>query len=136
MSKYKLVIIPLFGVIISQVIKFVIESIKYKKILVNRLLNGSGGLPSSHATLASSLTSLIYLDYGYSEYFAISLIFSLVILYDAVGVRYEVGKHARVLNELNSSSKPLKELIGHTLFEVLCGIILGIIISIIFNSFL
>ena len=129
MSKYKLVIIPLLGVIISQVIKFVIESIKYKKILVNRLLNGSGGLPSSHATLVSSLTS-------YSEYFAISLIFSLVILYDAVGVRYEVGKHARVLNELNSFSKPLKELIGHTLFEVLCGIILGIIISIIFNSFL
>ena len=60
MSKYKLVIIPLLGVIISQVIKFVIESIKYKKILVNRLLNGSGGLPSSHATLVSSLTSLIY----------------------------------------------------------------------------
>ena len=136
MSKYKLIIIPLLGIIISQIIKFLIESIKYKKILVNRLLNGSGGLPSSHATLVSSLTSLIYLNYGYSKYFAISLIFSLIILYDAVGVRYEVGKHARVLNQLNNSNKPLKELIGHTLYEVLCGIFLGIIISIIFNSFL
>lgn len=136
MSKYKLIIIPLLGIIISQIIKFLIESIKYKKILVNRLLNGSGGLPSSHATLVSSLTSLIYLNYGYSEYFAISLIFSLIILYDAVGVRYEVGKHARVLNQLNNSNNPLKELIGHTLYEVLCGIFLGIIISIIFNSFL
>lgn len=135
MNKYKLIIIPLLGVIISQIIKFIIESIKYKKILVNRLLNGSGGLPSSHATLVSTLTSLIYLNYGYSEYFAISLIFSLIILYDAIGVRYEVGRHAKVLNKLNNFSKPLKELIGHTLSEVFCGIILGIIISIIFNYF-
>lgn len=136
MNKYKLIIIPLLAIIISQIIKFVIESIKYKKILVNRLLNGSGGLPSSHAVLVSSLTSLIYLNYGYSEYFAISLIFSLIILYDAVGVRYEVGKHAKILNEITNSSKLLKELIGHTLIEVLCGIFLGIIVSIIFNSFL
>ena len=133
MSKYKLIIIPLFGVIISQIIKFIIESIKYKKILFNRLINGSGGLPSSHATLVSSLTNLMYLNYGYSEYFVISLVFSLIILYDAIGVRYEVGKHARILNELNSSSKPLKELIGHTLFEVLCGIILGCLISFLLN---
>lgn len=133
MSKCKLIIIPLFGVIISQIIKFIIESIKYKKILFNRLINGSGGLPSSHATLVSSLTSLMYLNYGYSEYFVISLLFSLIILYDAIGVRYEVGKHARILNELNSSSKPLKELIGHTLFEVLCGIILGCLISFLLN---
>ena len=77
MSKYKLIIIPLFGVIISQIIKFIIESIKYKKILFNRLINGSGGLPSSHATLVSSLTNLMYLNYGYSEYFVISLVFSL-----------------------------------------------------------
>lgn len=133
MSKCKLIIIPLFGVIISQIIKFIIESIKYKKILFNRLINGSGGLPSSHATLVSSLTNLMYLNYGYSEYFVISLVFSLIILYDAIGVRYEVGKHARILNELNSSSKPLKELIGHTLFEVLCGIILGCLISFLLN---
>ena len=97
------------------------------------LINGSGGFPSSHATLVSSLTSLMYLNYGYSEYFVISLVFSLIILYDAIGVRYEVGKHARILNELNSSSKPLKELIGHTLFEVLCGIILGCLISFLLN---
>lgn len=133
MSKCKLIIIPLFGVIISQIIKFIIESIKYKKILFNRLINGSGGFPSSHATLVSSLTSLMYLNYGYSEYFVISLVFSLIILYDAIGVRYEVGEHARILNELNSSSKPLKELIGHTLFEVLCGIILGCLISFLLN---
>lgn len=133
MSKYKLIIIPLFGVIISQIIKFIIESIKYKKILFNRLINGSGGLPSSHATLVSSLTNLMYLNYGYSEYFVISLVFSLIILYDAIGVRYEVGKHARILNELNNSNKPLKELIGHTLFEVLCGIILGCLISFLLN---
>lgn len=133
MSKYKLIIIPLFGVIISQIIKFIMESIKYKKLLFNRLINGSGGLPSSHATLVSSLTSLLYLNYGYSEYFSISLIFSLVILYDAIGVRYEVGRHARILNKLNNSNKPLKELIGHTLFEVLCGIILGCLISFLLN---
>lgn len=133
MSKYKLIIIPLFGVIISQIIKFIMESIKYKKLLFNRLINGSGGFPSSHATLVSSLTSLMYLNYGYSEYFVISLVFSLIILYDAIGVRYEVGKHARILNELNNSNKPLKELIGHTLFEVLCGIILGCLISFLLN---
>lgn len=131
MEKYKLVIIPLLGVMLSQIIKFIIESIRAKKFLFNRLLNGSGGIPSSHACLVSSLTSLIYLNYGFNSLFSVSLIFSFIVLYDSFGVRYQVGLQAKVLNELTGYN--LKELVGHTFFEVLVGVILGIIVSLTLN---
>lgn len=131
MDNYKLVIIPLIGVILSQFIKFIIESIRVKKLLFNRLFYGSGGLPSSHAVLVSSLTSLIYLNYGFNSLFCVSLIFSFIVLYDSFGVRYQVGMQAKVLNEITSYK--FNELVGHTFFEVLTGMIFGIFISLIFN---
>ena len=138
MYKYKFIVIPLIGVILSQIIKFIIESIKNKKICLDRLFNGSGGMPSTHSTLVSSLTTLILLEYKLdSVYFAISLIFSLVIIYDSMGVRYQSGEQAKILNdiikEINFTKKMtiLKEKIGHKPIEVLCGILLGISVSLI-----
>lgn len=142
MYKYKFIIIPFLGIFFSQIIKFILESIKYKRFCLDRLLSGSGGMPSTHSSFVSSLTTLIYLEYGISSiYFAISLIFSLVIIYDSMGVRYEAGKQAELLNDIvekinfNSKMKELKEKVGHKPIEVLCGVLLGISISLIFSSF-
>lgn len=139
MDNYKLIIIPFVGLILSQIIKFVLESIKYKKICLNRLFNGAGGMPSTHSTFVSSLTTVIYLEYGvYSSVFAIALIFSLIVIYDSMGVRYEAGKQAIVLNKIvkvvgvDKNKSILKEKVGHTPIEVLCGIFLGIGTSLIF----
>lgn len=140
MESYKLIIIPFVGLIFSQIIKFVLESIKYKRICLNRLFNGSGGMPSTHSTFVSSLTTVIYLEYGvYSSVFAIALIFSLIVIYDSMGVRYEAGKQAIVLNKIvkvvgvDKNKNVLKEKVGHTPIEVICGIFLGIGTSLIFS---
>lgn len=140
MEKYKFIIIPFLGIVFSQVIKFILESIKCKKLCFDRLISGSGGMPSTHSTFVSSLTTLIYLEFGGSSiYFAISLIFSLVIIYDSMGVRYEAGKQAEILNDIvekinfNKKMKELKEKVGHKPIEVLCGVILGISVALIFS---
>lgn len=141
MNQYKFIIIPFLGIIFSQIIKFILESIKYKKICIDRLFNGSGGMPSTHSSFVSSLTTLVYLELGLTSiYFAICLVFSLIIIYDSMGVRYEAGKQAEVLNDIvekikiNNKIKELKEKVGHKPIEVLCGVLLGISISLIFNE--
>ena len=60
----KYIIIPLFVGVITQCIKFIIETIKTKKINILRLFDGMGGMPSTHSSLVSSLSTIIYLNYG------------------------------------------------------------------------
>ena len=140
MSDYKYIIIPILTVIITQLIKAIIETIRSGKFSLERLFNGSGGMPSSHSSLVISLLTLIFIDFGIdSIYFAICLIFGLIVLYDAMGIRYETGKQAEVLNEITKkinlgSIKFLKEKIGHKPIEVLGGIITGIVLALILNS--
>ena len=140
MEEYKYLLIPLISVIIAQVIKAIIETISTKKFSLERLFSGAGGMPSSHTVIVTSLTTLIYLNYGASSaLFAISLIFSLIVMYDAMGIRYETGKQAKVINELakkanlKDSFVALKEKIGHKPIEVLVGAIAGIILTCILN---
>ena len=100
-------------------------------------------MPSTHSSFVSSLTTLVYLEYGITSiYFAICLIFSLVIIYDSMGVRYEAGKQAEVLNDIvekinfNKKIEELKEKVGHKPIEVLCGVLLGIALGLIFGELL
>lgn len=129
MNRY--IVVAFLSLMLSQIIKFIIEIVKTGNINLKRLFNGMGGMPSSHSSFVSSFTMLVYLDYGFdSIYFAISLLFSLIVLYDAIGIRYEVGLHARILNRIDDNVV-LKEMIGHSLKEVIWGIILGIVVSIV-----
>jgi hypothetical protein len=144
MEKYKYIIIPLIAVVICQTLKFLIEAILNKKVSLIRLLDGAGGIPSSHSTITTCLTTLIGLNVGLdSPLFALSTIFSLVVMYDAMGIRYETEKQAKVINRitkeikldnLSDELKELKEEVGHKPIEVLCGLILGILIGLIGNS--
>lgn len=144
MEKYKYIIIPLVAVAICQILKFLIEIITNKKVSIIRLLDGAGGLPSSHSTLTSCLTTLIGLNMGFaSPIFALSTVFTLIVMYDAMGIRYETEKQAKVINKitkqikldnLNSELKNLKEEVGHKPIEVFCGLILGIVLGIIGNN--
>lgn len=107
---------------------------------------GSGGMPSSHAAFVSTLTTLIGLKHGFnSDLFAVAAVFSLIIIYDAGGVRRAVGKQANVINhllhhldlsKLNQEKeilkKDLRELVGHTPVEVFAGILLGVTIAFIY----
>lgn len=144
MNEYKYIIIPLIAVAICQALKFLIEAIVYKKVSIIRLLDGAGGIPSSHTTVTSCLTTLIGLNIGLNNpLFALSVIFSLVVMYDAMGIRYETEKQAKIINKitkqikldnLTGELKELKEEVGHKPIEVLCGLILGVIVGIVGNN--
>ena len=133
MSSLKYIIIPFFIAILSQIVKTIIETIKYKKINISRLFDGMGGMPSTHSSLVASLTTLIYLNYGIiSPLFSISLIFSLIVIYDSMGIRYESGKQAKTINNILGTK--LKEPLGHKPIETLIGVLFGIVLSIISNK--
>lgn len=143
MEEYKYVLIPLISIVIAQILKTIIETITTKKFSLERLFNGAGGMPSTHTTAVVSLTTLMYINYGVtSELFAICLIFSLIVMYDAMGIRYETGKQAEIINilakkvNLKESFVLLKEKIGHKPIEVLGGVFAGIIIATCLSYFI
>lgn len=126
MEEFKYIVIPIIITILSQLIKFILEGIISKKFNLLRFLDGMGGMPSSHSAFVTSITTLAFLDAGPSSLaFGICLCFSLIVIYDAMGVRYESGEQAKVLNKIAKVN--LKERLGHQPEEVLVGVLFGII---------
>ena len=125
----------------AQVIKFFIYWAIEKKINWRRAW-GSGGMPSSHTAFVLALSVAEGLTNGFdSAAFAISFSMMAIVIYDAMGVRYETGKQGQIINrileELFVEGKPLtdeklKELVGHSPLEVLGGLIVGAVILLIF----
>jgi len=94
-------------------------------------------MPSSHAASVSALTTTVGLNDGFrSTMFAVTLFFSLIVMYDAAGLRRAAGQHATVLNRLidehfrdQHDTHRLMELLGHTPLEVLVGALIGVATS-------
>lgn len=144
----QVLLISLFSMFFTQFVKFGIYSIKRKKFMW-RFLISTGGFPSSHSafcvTLCISLGILQWYELQALDWtFAVSVVFSCIIIHDAMGVRYEASKHATILNNLTADKSMeerqelgfgkkgiLKELLGHKGLEVLGGIAIGIIIGIL-----
>ena len=104
------------------------------------LVFSAGGMPSSHSALVTGVSFGIGLEQGFnSPLFAVAGVVAMIVIYDATGVRRHAGDHARVLNlmidELLTghplAERELKEVLGHTPREVLGGVALGIIISVL-----
>lgn len=143
LNHYKYITIPLITLVLCQVIKFGIESIKSKKLKWGRLFNGSGGMPSSHTSFSTSITMLMGLNFGFdSPFFALPLVFTLIVAYDAMGLRMQSGKQAEAINlivdelfsnDIKVNFGKLKEELGHKPLEVVGGIMLGIISALFFN---
>lgn len=131
----KLLIAVFLTIFLGQVIKTITNSIKGHRFSLKVLFYGIGGMPSSHAAVVTCLTTTILLLEGASYLFVVSLVVSLLIIRDAVGVRYAVGKQAKVINDIQkfvfkkSKIIDLKESIGHTPMQVLAGIALGLVVS-------
>jgi len=128
---------PLLAWLIAQVLKIIIEAVKNKRFNFKRII-GAGGMPSSHAALTVALTTSLWKDFGANDpIVAIALIFTLVVLYDAAGVRRAAGKQAAVLNKIvdeliqhkSFTDKRLMEFLGHTPLQVLGGIALGFLVG-------
>lgn len=120
---------------IAQVLKLVLFSILERRFYWRRLID-TGGLPSAHSAFVCGLASGVGVHDGVdSTAFALAFVFAAVVMYDALSLRREAGKHADILNELLLLSfirdafrerEALKELLGHTPVEVLAGAALGI----------
>ncbi|RNC29246.1 MAG: hypothetical protein AWM53_00599 [Candidatus Dichloromethanomonas elyunquensis] len=138
--------VALLAWILAQAAKIIINFLLERKWDF-RLLISSGGFPSSHTAIVSSLSISIGKTQGWdSGLFAIAVVLAMIVMYDAAGVRRAAGNHARVINYLvewtrqlqadrladNLQQERLKELIGHTPFEVFGGAILGCAIALIF----
>ena len=124
---------------LAQFIKFIFFLIINKKISIQRLFQ-TGGMPSSHSAFMMGMAISVGLTAGFdSVAFAIGLTITLVVMYDAAGLRRAVGKQAAVLNQIvteifsehpHLSSQRFRELLGHTPIEVLAGALLGSIVAI------
>lgn len=122
------------------IIKMIIEFIVYKRLSFERII-GAGGMPSSHTATVVALALVTGYDQGITSVsFAITVIFAIVVIHDAVGVRLETGKQAKVLNTMMFDSKAfedldfehqLKEYIGHTPAQALVGAVIGVFVAII-----
>ncbi len=127
---------------IKTVIKLFAGQVRNIKELFELLIWRTGGMPSSHSALVSSLSTSIGIRSGLnSDIFILSFCFAMVVIRDALGVRRASGVQARVLNEIGASLdnkniltfKPIKEVHGHKPLEVLIGCFLGIFIGIAFT---
>lgn len=136
------ILIPFFTWCTVQILKFIFDLISHKKANFKRLY-GSGGMPSSHSATVTALTTMAGILEGFdSTIFAACFAFSLIVMYDAAGVRRAAGKQARVLNQIIANRKDINiqeklvELLGHTPIEVFVGAIFGVVEAIaLYNVF-
>ena len=125
--------------IIAQGIKVVLGVFRERKFNF-RWFVGTGGMPSSHAAGVSALATSVGVTYGFdSAIFAVTLLFTLIVLFDAQGVRLSAGRQAEILNKMlddiywkkKLDEEKLREFIGHTPVEVWAGAFLGILVSLL-----
>lgn len=119
----------------AQVAKVLLEMLLHRRWRPE-LLFSNGGMPSSHTATVTTLALAVGRIDGYeSSIFSLVLVFSLFVVFEATGLRQEIGKQAQLLNELMDSAlhgervdgRRLRELVGHTWVEVAGGLVFGAI---------
>ncbi len=130
----KLLFWSLISCLTAQILKIVFNFFSVGEIRFGIIFE-TGGMPSSHSALITSLTSGLGMDLGFDDpIFALAVGISLIVMYDASGVRRSAGLNAKEINKLSKtidkkSSLNLKETLGHSKLEVIVGSILGPLIS-------
>ena len=132
--------------IIAQIIKVFTGMFREVSFSIRTLLFSNGGMPSSHSAAVTALATSSTILYGFNSFqCAFTSVFAIIVMMDASGVRYETGKQAKILNKITKElfsgksaeiNTGLKELVGHTPFQVFMGAILGIAVGIGFSFFM
>lgn len=125
---------------VAQLCKLFIELLTHRRLDWRRL-TGDGGMPSGHAATVMALATAALLRYGVtSGAFAVSAVLAIIVMHDAMGVRWQAGQHARTINELlleRNDAPPealLEELLGHTPLQVAAGALLGAAAAVLYAS--
>jgi acid phosphatase family membrane protein YuiD len=134
----QVLLVALAACLFAQVLKVTIELVKNGKVSV-RILVTAGGMPSAHSAFVTALATGVGQTLGWeTPEFAVAAIFAIIVMYDAAGVRQAAGKQARILNQIidelfqehpEFNEDRLKELLGHTPFQVIVGSTLGVAVS-------
>ena len=129
----------------GQIIKFILFTVKTKKINF-KIFTTTGGMPSTHSAAVIALSTIVGMLEGFdSIVFAMFLGFSLIIMYDAAGLRRAAGKTAACLNkvmeeiynhDLEAVGGKLKELLGHTPLEVWVGAAYGLVFAYFYHIYI
>ncbi len=128
-------VIPISAWAIAQLTKTSIALLQGKG-LDFRYLVSSGGMPSAHSALVTSLATTVGMTQGFgSAVFGITVILALIVMYDAAGVRQSVSQQSVVLNRIvrelrlrhsiTNLEADMRELLGHTPFQVIVGAFSG-----------
>jgi len=143
----RLMLIAFLSWLGSVLIKAVINLIIHKRIVWNRFF-GDGGMPSNHSAAVCGLATGTGLMCGLeSPLFAVTVVLALIVMHDAVGVRQETGKQAKVINNMLklfesmgrgelTPTETLKEFVGHTGRQVAVGALWGILCAAFLNAVL
>lgn len=131
---------------IAQVLKTIVYAIVNREIDFQRLI-GDGGMPSGHSATVTAVAITTGIECGFdSAIFAVACILAIIVMHDAMGVRLETGKQAKLLNEMMelfdalgqkqlSMETKLKEFVGHTPMQVAAGLVLGCITAFSYGYF-
>ncbi len=137
----KVALSTFFAWFIAQALKVLITYLSEKRFSLKGFFE-LGGMPSSHSAGVIALTtSVAFMEGTASTIFVLSLMFTIVVICDAMGVRRSTGQQAEILNQIMDDfykhhtiqPEKLKELIGHTPLQVVAGIIVGFIVSLGFH---
>lgn len=134
----KIILSIIFAGFGTQLVKLILLWFKHKSLNWYDLFL-TGGMPSSHSAFVVSLAVIIYLAEGASTAFAISLVFALVVLRDAYGVRRTVGEEGLVISQIMKKLKIKREThfsLGHTPLQVLVGSLIGLAVAVLVYYFL
>ncbi|HHT17791.1 MAG TPA: divergent PAP2 family protein [Papillibacter sp.] len=126
---------------IAQVAKTILHAVIHKKIEWPRLVGG-GGMPSSHSATVTAIATTCAVLRGLDSFeFGVTVILALIVMHDAMNVRFETGKQAKVLNQVIdfaeslgraiTPEQKLKEFVGHTPAQVFVGGVLGIVVGLL-----
>ena len=135
----KYIYVPLILWFTIQLFKLIYDLVTTKQFNFKRIM-GAGGMPSSHSAVVTCLATLIGKNEGVdSIIFAVSVIFAMIVMYDAAGVRRAAGKQAHLLNKIVETpglsgmevQERLVEVLGHTPLQVLVGAIIGIVVGLL-----
>ena len=133
MSSLIFFIAPISGYLSAGILKFVVNSLKKKKLAFSEV--GLGRFPSTHNTIVSTTYFVISFQKGFdSPESSIALALCLVVLIDSLDLRKKIETHARIISEISNKQHNLRKEIGHSPFEVFGGYFLGLVVALLLTS--
>lgn len=145
LSMNEILTVSILGWFVAQVLKTIINFILLGKFQLERMW-GDGGMPSAHSATVCAMVIATGRCMGVkSPIFAIASVMAIITMHDAMGVRYETGEQAKVLNQMieqwidiSSQNSPflqnlhLKEMVGHTPLQVVAGVLVGVAVGLLY----